>query len=38
MVWETFIVCVTVYCLLKPLVMEKVRQMEIENDRKEDEH
>ncbi len=32
MVWETFIICVTIYWLFKPWMIEKVRRMEIEND------
>jgi len=35
--WGILIICITVYSLLKPLVTEKARQWEIENDKKEDE-
>jgi hypothetical protein len=36
MIWETIIVCFTLYHLIKPWVDEKVRRMEIENDKLED--
>jgi hypothetical protein len=32
MVWETAIICFTIYNLVKPWVNEKVRRMELEND------
>lgn len=33
MIWETLIVCVTVIILLRGYLLEKIRRMEIENDK-----
>ncbi len=38
MVWELVVICVTIYLLFSGYMKEKARELEIENDRRDDEN
>lgn len=38
MIWETIVVCITILILFGPFARQKAREIEIENDQREDEN